>query len=133
MVQTRRNSAWYSRCWNSCLVRGNNLGDGVANNVQILTVRAVPDGDEYDKDICFRYRYAVDNGAKVINGSFGKNFSPRQWVYDAIKYAEKKDVLIVHAAGNDAKISILQRIPNDSEDKKPNLLDNMITIGAFEF
>ena len=117
-------------------VRGNNLGgDGVANNVQILTVRAVPDGDEYDKDIALGIRYAVDNGAKVINGSFGKSFSPhRQWVYDAIKYAEKKDVLIVHAAGNDAKdIDFAENFPNDSEDKKTEFADNMITIGALNF
>ena len=101
-------------------VRNNNIGgDGIASNVQILTVRAVPDGDEYDKDIALGIRYAVDNGAKVINGSFGKPFSPqKQWVYDAIKYAEKKDVLIVHAAGNDAKdIDYNDNFPNDSDDK----------------
>jgi subtilisin family serine protease len=117
-------------------VRGNNLGgDGIANNVQILTVRAVPDGDEYDKDIALGIRYAVDNGAKVINGSFGKSFSPhKQWVYDAIKYAEQKDVLIVHAAGNDAKdIDSYDNFPNDSDDKKTEFSDNMITIGALNF
>lgn len=110
-------------------------GDGVANNVQILTVRAVPDGDEYDKDIALGIRYAVDNGAKVINGSFGKSFSPqKQWVYDAIKYAEKKDVLIVHAAGNDAKdIDFAENFPNDSEDKVTEFADNLITIGALNF
>ncbi|TDE31608.1 MULTISPECIES: S8 family peptidase [Flavobacterium] len=110
-------------------------GDGVANNVQILTVRAVPDGDEYDKDIALGIRYAVDNGAKVINGSFGKSFSPhKQWVYDAIKYAEKKDVLIVHAAGNDAKdIDYAENFPNDSEDKVTEFADNLITIGALNF
>ncbi|WP_339657722.1 S8 family peptidase [Flavobacterium frigidarium] len=116
--------------------RYNNLGgDGVANNVQILTVRAVPDGDEYDKDIALGIRYAVDNGAKVINGSFGKSFSPHaQWVYDAIKYAEEKDVLIVHAAGNDAKdIDTYNNYPNDSKDKKTEFADNMITIGALNF
>jgi cell wall-associated protease len=117
-------------------VRNNNIGgDGVANNVEILTVRAVPDGDEYDKDIALGIRYAVDNGAKVINGSFGKSFSPhKQWVYDAIKYAEKKDVLIVHAAGNDAKdIDSFNNYPNDSDDKKTEFADNMITIGALNF
>jgi cell wall-associated protease len=117
-------------------VRGNNLGgDGIANNVEILTVRAVPDGDEYDKDIALAIRYAVDNGAKVINGSFGKSFSPhKQWVYDAIKYAEKKDVLIVHAAGNDAKdIDVYDNFPNDSDDKINEFADNMITIGALNF
>jgi subtilisin family serine protease len=110
-------------------------GDGVANNVEILTVRAVPDGDEYDKDIALGIRYAVDNGAKVINGSFGKSFSPqKQWVYDAIKYAEKKDVLIVHAAGNDGKdIDYNDNFPNDSDDKINEFADNMITIGALNF
>lgn len=116
--------------------RANMLGgDGVANNVQILTVRAVPDGDEYDKDIALGIRYAVDNGAKVINGSFGKSFSPqKQWVYDAIKYAEKKDVLIVHAAGNDAKdIDYNDNFPNDSDDKVTEFADNLITIGALNY
>ncbi|RYG29730.1 MAG: peptidase S8, partial [Chitinophagaceae bacterium] len=97
-----------------------------------LTVRAVPDGDEYDKDIALGIRYAVDNGAKVINGSFGKSYSPhKQWVYDAIKYAESKDVLIVHAAGNDAKdIDMEDNFPNDSDDKKMEYADNVLTIGA---
>jgi cell wall-associated protease len=117
-------------------VRNNGLGgDGITNNVEILTVRAVPDGDEYDKDIALGIRYAVDNGAKVINGSFGKSFSPhKQWVYDAIKYAESKDVLIVHAAGNDAKdIDVANNYPNDSDDKKTEFADNFITIGALNY
>ncbi|MEN9909395.1 MAG: hypothetical protein RLZZ540_2544 [Bacteroidota bacterium] len=117
-------------------VRNNNIGgDGIANNVEILTVRAVPDGDEYDKDIALAIRYAVDNGAKVINGSFGKAFSPhKNWVFDAIKYAAKKDVLIVHAAGNDAKnIDYYDNFPNDSEDRKTEISDNLITVGALNF
>jgi subtilisin family serine protease len=117
-------------------LRNNQIGgDGIANNVEILTVRAVPDGDEYDKDIALGIRYAVDNGAKVINGSFGKSFSPhKQWVYDAIKYAEKKDVLIVFAAGNDAKdVDVANSFPNDSEDKKTEFADNVITIGALNY
>ncbi len=117
--------------------KGNGLGgDGVAsNNVEILAVRAVPDGDEYDKDIALAIRYAVDNGAKVINGSFGKAFSPhKKWVYDAIKYAAKKDVLIVHAAGNEGKnIDMMDHFPNDSEDNKVEFADNMITVGALNF
>ncbi|MEO8533830.1 MAG: S8 family peptidase [Flavobacterium sp.] len=116
-------------------IRHNDLGgDGVANNVEILTVRAVPDGDEYDKDIALAIRYAVDNGAKVINGSFGKSFSPhKQWVYDAIKYAAKKDVLIVHAAGNDGyNIDETKNInyPNDALDNIKEFADNVLTIGA---
>jgi cell wall-associated protease len=116
--------------------RNNSIGgDGIAGNVEILTVRAVPDGDEYDKDIALGIRYAVDNGAKVINGSFGKSFSPhKQWVYDAIIYAEKHDVLIVHAAGNDSKdIDTENNYPNDSADKVTEFSDNLITIGALNF
>ena len=77
--------------------------DGVADNVRIMMIRAVPDGDEHDKDIALAIRYAVDNGAKVVNMSFGKSFSPeKKWVDEAVKYAESKGVLLVHAAGNDA-------------------------------
>lgn len=111
-------------------------GDGVAsNNVQIMAVRAVPNGDEYDKDIALAIRYAVDNGAKVINGSFGKSYSPnRQWVYDAIKYAESKDVLFVHAAGNDAEnIDSSPNFPNDADGASPEYADNVLTIGALNF
>ncbi|MCU0388921.1 MAG: S8 family peptidase [Chitinophagaceae bacterium] len=113
-------------------VRNNGKGgDGVANNVKILTVRAVPDGDEYDKDVALSIRYAVDNGAKVINMSFGKEFSPNKPFVDAaIRYAAEKDVLLVHAAGNDSKNI-------DEGDNFPTAIlgnntraDNMITIGA---
>ena len=83
--------------------RGNGIGmDGVADNVKLMSIRAVPDGDEHDKDIALAIRYAVDNGARVINMSFGKGFSPeKNWVDDAVKYADSKGVLLVHAAGND--------------------------------
>lgn len=86
-------------------VRGNGKGiDGVADNVRIMTIRAVPDGDEHDKDIANAVRYAVDNGAKIISMSFGKAYSPqKQWVDDAFRYADQKGVLLVHAAGNDNK------------------------------
>ena len=113
-------------------VRNNEKGgDGIADNVRIMMIRAVPDGDEHDKDIANAIRYAVDNGAQVVSMSFGKDFSPeKQWVDDAVKYAEKKGVLLVHAAGNDAKNI-------DSTDNFPtvNFLDgkrasNWITVGA---
>ena len=117
-------------------VRNNNVGmNGVAHNVKIMAVRAVPDGDEYDKDVALAIRYAVDNGAKVINASFGKSYSPnKQWVYDAIKYAAEKDVLIVHAAGNSAEnIDVEKNYPNDSDDLITEFSDNVITIGASSF
>jgi cell wall-associated protease len=85
--------------------RDNSLGmKGVANNVRIMSVRCVPDGDERDKDVANSIRYAVDNGAKVINMSFGKGYNwNKTLVDDAVRYAESKDVLLVHGAGNDAK------------------------------
>ena len=113
--------------------RNNGVGaDGVADNVRIMMIRAVPDGDEYDKDIALAIRYAVDNGAKVINMSFGKSISPeKKWVDDAVKYAETKDVLLVHAAGNDG-------LNNDSAENYPSpqlkvcnqTVSNFMTVGA---
>jgi subtilisin family serine protease len=114
-------------------VRNNGIGmNGVANNVRIMMVRAVPDGDEHDKDIANAIRYAVDNGAKVISMSFGKSFSPQKsWVDDAVKYAESKDVLLVHAAGNDAKnIDSAENYPNPVFLDKSGVADNFITVGA---
>ncbi|MFK8059657.1 MAG: S8 family peptidase [Polaribacter sp.] len=113
--------------------RNNNIGlNGVANNVKIMAIRAVPDGDEYDKDVALGIRYAVDNGAKVINTSFGKGYSPKkEWVYEAIQYAASKDVLIVNAAGNDGKnIDVEKTYPNDSKDLANEISDNVLTIGA---
>ncbi|MFC6999848.1 S8 family peptidase [Rufibacter roseus] len=85
-------------------IRNNNIGiDGIAENVEIMALRAVPSGDEYDKDIALAIRYAVDNGANIINMSFGKTYSPqKQLVDEAIKYAQEHNVLMVHSAGNDA-------------------------------
>ena len=116
-------------------VRHNNIGiDGVADHVRIMPVRTVPDGDEYDKDVALALRYAIDNGAKVINTSFGKEFSPhKEWVYDALKYAAEKDVLIVNAAGNDTKnIDTQLTFPDDNIDGK-EFTDTMITIGALNY
>ena len=117
--------------------RNNGIGiNGVADNVKIMAVRAVPDGDEYDKDIALGIRYAVDNGAKVINTSFGKYYSTHpEWVIDAIKYAAKKDVLIVNAAGNDALDMDATRIyPNDqTPDNNEEIADNFLTVGASNF
>ncbi|MBD1260065.1 S8 family peptidase [Maribacter polysiphoniae] len=117
--------------------RNNGIGaKGVANNVEIMSIRAVPNGDEYDKDIALGIRYAVDNGAKIINCSFGKSFSPNaDWVYDAIKYAASKDVLIVHAAGNDG-VDLDDpnnpNFPNDQINNGPEIADNVITVGALD-
>ena len=113
--------------------RNNNKGiDGIADNVSIMMVRAVPDGDEHDKDIANAIRYAVDNGARIISMSFGKDFSPeKNWVDDAFKYAEKKGVLLVHAAGNDAKnIDSADNFPNPVYIDGTGRAGNVITVGA---
>ncbi len=95
--------------------RNNEIGiDGVASNVLIMSVRTVPDGDERDKDVANAIRYAVDNGASIINMSFGKGFAwDKDAVDAAVQYAEKNDVLLVHAAGNSAQ-------DNDATDNFPN-------------
>lgn len=83
--------------------RGNGIGiDGIASQVKIMTIGAVPnEGDERDKDIANGIKYAVDQGAKIINMSFAKRFSPhKKYVDEAVAYAEKKGVLMIHAAGN---------------------------------
>ncbi|MBS1626254.1 MAG: S8 family peptidase [Bacteroidetes bacterium] len=113
--------------------RNNGIGiNGVADNVKVMELRVVPDGDEYDKDIALGIFYAVDNGAKVINMSFGKYYSPnKRWIDSAFKYAEQKDVLIIHAAGNES----------NNVDEKPNYpnpfmlmsnykVNNFINVGA---
>lgn len=113
--------------------RNNGKGmDGVADNVEIMMLRAVPDGDEHDKDIALAIRYAVDNGAKIISMSFGKDFSPqKEWVDDAFRYAEKKGVLLVHAAGNDAKnIDTEYNFPNPIFANGKGRASNVITVGA---
>lgn len=113
--------------------RGNGIGaEGVADNVKIMMIRAVPDGDEYDKDIALAIKYAVDNGAKVINMSFGKGLSPeKKWVDSAVRYAELKDVLIVHAAGNDAEDNdTTGNFPNPDLKVLHRKASNFITVGA---
>ncbi len=121
-------------------IRDNGVGmNGVANNVRIMSVRAVPDGDERDKDVANAIRYAVDNGASIINMSFGKGFSwDKKVVDDAVKYAAKKDVLLVHAAGNSAmEVEPTNNYPNDRYDKKKLFgkrnAKNWIEVGALSW
>lgn len=112
--------------------RKNELGiKGIADNVKIMVIRAVPNGDERDKDVANAIFYAVDNGAHIINMSFGKSFSPQKEIVDkAIRYAEQKGVLLIHAAGNDAEDSDVEknypsRFYQDGKEAK-----NWIEVGA---
>jgi len=105
--------------------RKNGIGiEGIGNDVQIMAIRAVPDGDERDKDVANAIRYAVDNGADIINMSFGKSYSPYKKVVDeAVEYAESKGVLMIHGAGNDSK-------DNDNYENFPSrVLDNDEIVG----
>ncbi len=120
--------------------RNNDIGiNGISDNARIMVVRAVPDGDERDKDVANAIRYAVENGASIINMSFGKGASPEKGIVDdAIRYAEKNDVLIVHAAGNSSEdIGTAENYPNDYFEKPKGFLffkkkqpKNYLSIGA---
>jgi subtilisin family serine protease len=113
--------------------RNNGKGvNGIADNVKIMMIRAVPDGDEHDKDIALAIRYAVDNGAKVVNMSFGKGYSPeKKWVDDAVKYAQSKGVLLIHAAGNDGSNNdTTDNYPSGVFALEPGKATNWITVGA---
>ncbi len=100
--------------------------------IQIMGIRVVPNGDEYDKDVALGIRYAVDNGAKIINMSFGKSYSPEQiWVDSAIRYAASKDVLIVHAAGNEYyDLNVKPVYPNPYSTFLKDTAKNVITVAA---
>lgn len=97
-----------------------------------MSVRCVPDGDERDKDVANAIRYAVDNGALVINMSFGKAFPwNKKLVDDAVKYAESKDVLLVHGAGNDSKdIDLNINYPNPNYADNNKRASNWVEVGA---
>jgi subtilisin family serine protease len=112
--------------------RNNEKGiDGVAVNAKIMALRVVPNGDERDEDVAKAIRYAVDNGARVVNMSFGKSYSPDcDLVWEAIEYANENDVLLIHAAGNDGiNIDRYENFPDGTLGKKYSI-DNWITVGA---
>lgn len=113
--------------------RDNSLGiKGVAVPVKIMAIRTVPDGDERDKDVANAIRYAAENGAKVINMSFGKSYSPEKEVVDeAVKYALSKDVLLVHAAGNDgSNVDSKPNYPSPFFQNSTERADAWIEVGA---
>ncbi|MFV8269086.1 S8 family peptidase [Flavobacterium sp. GT2N3] len=115
--------------------RANLIGiNGISNNVKLMPLSISPSGDEHDKDIAMAIRYAVDNGAKVINMSFGKEFSlHKEWVEEAFKYAEEHNVLLVHSSGNNKfNVDINPYFPTDVayEDGSKEVCGNFINVGA---
>jgi subtilisin family serine protease len=117
-------------------IRDNNLGiKGVATDVKIMAIRVVPNGDERDKDVANGIRYAVDNGARIINMSFGKAFSPfKKAVDEAVRYAQSKGVLLVHAAGNSNQNNDIEaNFPNRNDKLNNQEFTNWLEIGASSF
>jgi len=114
--------------------RNNNKGiKGITQNVKIMPLNISFSGDEHDKDITMAIHYAVDNGAKVINMSFGKEFSlKKEWVSEALKYAEKNNVLLVHCSGNNGfNVDKNPYYPSDNSfDGSPELCNNFINVGS---
>lgn len=114
--------------------RVNNLGiKGIAQNVKIMPLSISFSGDEHDKDIAMAIRYAVDNGARVINMSFGKEFSlHKEWVFEAFQYAEQHNVLLVHSAGNNHfNVDENPYYPSDNNfDGSKEICGNFINVGS---
>ncbi|WP_197474532.1 S8 family serine peptidase [Tenacibaculum ovolyticum] len=116
--------------------RENNKGiKGVSDFIKIMPLAISSNGTENDKDVALAIKYAVDNGAKVINMSFGKELSlHKKWVFDAIKYAEEKDVLIISSAGNSGlNLNSNNYYPNDSDDKKTEVSNNFMLVGSSSY
>ncbi|HDQ15720.1 MAG TPA: peptidase S8 [Bacteroidetes bacterium] len=118
---------------NVAALRNNGIGvDGVANNAILMIIRVVPDGDEYDKDVANAILYAVHNGASIINLSFGKEYSPQKHFVDsALRIANDYDVLIVHAAGNDASNNDeVENFPLNYDDNGNPINSKFLVVGA---
>jgi subtilisin family serine protease len=110
-------------------IRDNEIGGhGICQTARIMVLRCVPEGDERDKDVANSIIYAVDNGAKIINMSFGKSYAHNsEVVKKAIAYAREHGVLLIHAAGNDSKNNDLNdNFPNDFNEYS----DVWIEVGA---
>ncbi len=116
-------------------IRNNGIGmDGITDHVLIMSIRVNGEGrgDELDKDVALAIRYAVDNGARIINMSFGKDLSPNKYmVDDAVIHARDKGVLLVKAAGNDSHdVDSIKFFPTSWMEKEGKVADNLITVGA---
>lgn len=115
-------------------LRADNTGIyGFSDRIKIMPLAISASGDEHDKDIAMAIYYAVDNGAKIINMSIGKEFSlHKEWVFEALKYAEKNNVLVSHSAGNDSfDIDINPYYPSDNDyTGEPEVVNNFICVGS---
>ncbi|RZS93870.1 S8 family serine peptidase [Aquimarina brevivitae] len=107
---------------------------GISDHILLMPLAISANGDEHDKDIALAIRYAVDNGADIINMSSGKSYSlNQQWVQDAVRYAADNDVLFVTSAGNDNLDLDTDKhsyYPNDNVDNETEISDSFIMVGA---
>lgn len=90
-------------------------------------------GSENDKDVALAIRYAVDNGAKIINMSFGKTLSENpQWIKEAFLYAEMHDVLLVAGSGNNSRDNDIKPFYPIDYDEQTGIeyCKNFIKVGA---
>jgi len=117
--------------------RNNSIGvDGISSKIKMMPIAISSNGEEHDKDISLAIRYAVDNGARIINMSFGKHFSlNKKWVFEAIRYAEMNNVLIVTSAGNgDLNLNNYNDYyPNDNIDNGKEITNNFLVVGSSSF
>lgn len=112
--------------------RTNDLGvQGFSDAIRIMPVVMVAHGDEHDEDVAKAIRYAVDNGAQIINMSWVKYYSTQtELVRAAFEYAAKKNVLLVTGSGNDSKdIDVELSFPTDFYLGE-EIMDNFINTGG---
>ena len=100
------------------------------SDISFMLLRSLPYGDERDKDVINSIYYAVDNGADIINISFGKYSSPNaKEVWQAMEYAQRKGVTVVLAAGNDY-LNIDHKTSYPSPKFGSEKLENTVMVGS---
>ncbi|MBG7630454.1 MAG: S8 family serine peptidase [Bacteroidetes bacterium] len=112
--------------------RTNNKGvRGITNTVKLMPLCIQAKfGAETDKDLALSIKYAVENGAQVINISANRTYElHNEWVQQALLYAEEQNVLVVKGAGN-SETDIDKIITYPNKNTKDHVLNNFIVVGA---
>jgi subtilisin family serine protease len=112
-------------------ISDNGIGvTGVNWSVQIMVIKIFTDtgGGATNSVIAEGLRYAVDNGARISNNSYGGTFgSNGDPLYEAIAYANSQNHLFIAAAGNES-------VNNDSSSGRSYpasyTLPNIISVAA---
>jgi subtilisin family serine protease len=106
---------------------------GITNNVQIMTLRIEADfGEPYMKDMALAIRYAVEQGADIIQLGATNRLFPRHqshWVEEALRYAEQRNVLVVIPVRDlSSNLDDFPFYPN--RNLSTGTLSNIITVAA---